>query len=79
VVIQKDEDFKVFSLKNEIEAERLVDTISQYAFKNKLKNLIVVPCSSKAQKKYVIGILNDNGFDKKIIYRKFTTYPRGES
>jgi hypothetical protein len=79
VVIQKDEDFKVFSLKNEIEAERLVDTISQYAFKNKLKNLIVVPCSSKAQKKYLIGILNDNGFDKKILYRKFTTYPRGES
>jgi hypothetical protein len=79
VVIQKDDDFKVFSLKNEDESERLVDSISTYAFKKKLKNLIVVPCSSKAQKKYLLGILNDHGFDKKILYRKYTTYPQDES
>jgi predicted transcriptional regulator with HTH domain len=76
IVIQKDDDFKMFSLKNEEESERLVDCLSNHFFKNKRTDLIVVPCSSKAQKKYLFNLLVDHGVDKKILYRKYTTYPR---
>lgn len=76
IVIQKDDIFKIFSLKNEEESERLVQSLSNYFFKNKRSDLIVVPCSSKAQKKYLFSLLVDNGIDKKILYRKYTTYPR---
>jgi predicted transcriptional regulator with HTH domain len=79
IVVQKDDVFSLFSLKNEMESERLVQSISSYFFKNKRTDLIVVPCSSKAQKKYLFNLLIDHGIDKKILYRKFTTYPRGES
>jgi hypothetical protein len=76
IVIQKDDDFKIFSLKNEEESERLVDSLSNYFFKNKRTDLIVVPCSSKSQKKYLFNLLVENGIDKNILYRKYTTYPR---
>jgi hypothetical protein len=76
IVIQKDDDFKIFSLKNEGESERLVDCLSNHFFKNKRTDLIIVPCSSKAQKKYLIELLVNNGINKKTLYRKFTTYPR---
>lgn len=76
IVIQKDDDFKLFSLKNETESERLVQCLSNHFFKNKRTDLIVVPCSSKAQKKYLFDLLTNHGIDKKILYRKYTTYPR---
>ena len=76
IVIQKDDDFKLFSLKNENESERLVQSLSNHFFKNRRMDLIVVPCSSKAQKKYLFNLLVDHGFEKKILYRKYTTYPR---
>lgn len=76
IVIQKDDDFKLFSLKNESESERLVQCLSNHFFKNKRTDLIVVPCSSKAQKKYLFDLLTNHGIDKKILYRKYTTYPR---
>lgn len=76
IVIQKDDDFKIFSLKNEYESERLVQCLSNHFFKNKRTDLIVVPCSSKAQKKYLFELLVNHGIDKKVLYRKYTTYPR---
>jgi len=33
---------------------------------------------SSAQKKYLYGILSDMGFDKKMLYRKSTTHPKGK-
>jgi predicted transcriptional regulator with HTH domain len=35
IVVQKDDVFSLFSLKNEMESERLVQSISSYFFKNK--------------------------------------------
>jgi len=33
---------------------------------------------SSAQRKYLYGILESNGFDKKVLYRKFTSLPQSK-
>jgi hypothetical protein len=76
VIVQKDELFSIFSLKSESESLRFIDSISKHFFKIKRTDCIFVNDTSSPQKKYLIKLLNENGVDKKILYRKFTTYPR---
>lgn len=76
IVVQKDETIKVFSLKNEMETIRFVDSISKHFFINKRNDCLFVSDTSTPQKKYLLELLENNGFDKKIFYRKFTTHPR---
>lgn len=75
-VIQKDEDTKLFSLKSEDETQRFIDCISKQFYKEGRKDCMFVKDTSTAQKKYLFSLLSDMGFDKKVLYRKFTTFPR---
>jgi predicted Fe-Mo cluster-binding NifX family protein len=75
IVIQKDVDLWLFSLKNENESKRFIDCLSSHFFKIKRGDCILVKDSSSAQKKYLFSLLEEKGIDKKILYRKFTTYP----
>ena len=75
IVVQKDEDIKLFSLKNEKESSRFIDCLSSYFFKIKRGDCIFIKDYSSPQRKYLYSLLESNGFDKKVLYRKFTTYP----
>jgi len=75
IVIQKDVDLWLFSVKNENESKRFIDCLSSHFFKIKKGDCILVKDSSSAQKKYLFDLLEERGIDKKILYRKFTTYP----
>ena len=75
IVVQKDEDIKLFSLKNEKESTRFIDCISSYFFKIKRGDCLFIKDYSSPQRKYLYSLLESNGFDKKVLYRKFTTYP----
>lgn len=75
-IIQKDEDIKLFSLKSELETERFIDCISKQFYKEGRKDCLFVKDTSTAQKKYLFSVLSEMGIDKKVLYRKFTTYPR---
>lgn len=74
IIVQKDNDYKLFSFKNVEESLRFVDCISSYFFRIKRGDCLFVKDVSTAQKKYLLGILEEKGFDKKMLYRKFTTY-----
>jgi hypothetical protein len=74
IIVQKDDDYKLFSFKNVEESLRFVDCISSYFFRIKRGDCLFVKDVSTAQKKYLLGILEEKGFDKKMLYRKFTTY-----
>jgi len=74
VIVQKDTDLWIFSLKNENESKRFIDCLSGYFFKIKRGDCIFVKDTSTAQKKYLFRLLSERGIDKKIFYRKFTTY-----
>jgi hypothetical protein len=76
VIIQNDNDFKIFSLKTEEESNRFLDFLTLYFMNNGKKDCLIVKDNSSAQKKYLLKLLSENGFDKKIFYRKSTTHPR---
>jgi len=75
IIIQNEEKIDLFSLKNPSESNRFLDSISSYFFKIKRGDCIFVKDVSSAQKKYLINLLSNAGYDKKMLYRKFTTYP----
>ena len=75
IVVQKDEDIKLFSLKNEKESSRFIDCLSSYFFRIKRGDCLFIKDYSSPQRKYLYSLLESNGFDKKVLYRKFTTYP----
>ena len=75
IVIQKDEDIKLFSLKNEKESSRFIDCLSSHFFKIKRGDCLFIKDYSSPQRKYLYNLLESNGYDKKVLYRKFTTYP----
>jgi hypothetical protein len=79
IILQEDESINLFSLKNEIECGRFIDSISSHFFKIKRGDCLFIKDYSSAQRKYLYNLLESNGIDKKILYRKFTTYPRVHS
>jgi hypothetical protein len=76
VIIQKDESVNLFSLKSIDECERFIDCLSTHFYQQKRKDCLFIKDSSSPQRKYLINLLSDMGFDKKMLYRQFTTYPR---
>lgn len=76
VVVQQEEKFYLFTLKNEQESSRFVDSLSFYFFKIKRGDCLFVKDYSSAQRKYLYGILESNGFSKSVLYRKFTSLPQ---
>lgn len=78
LIVQKDDDVKLFSLKNEDDCLRFVESISSHFMKTRRTDCLFVKDDSTPQRKYLLELLSKNGFDKKILYRKFTTFPRRE-
>lgn len=76
IIVQDDENYYLFSLKSEEETHRFIDCLSGYFFKIRRGDCIFVKDTSSAQRKYLLSILESKGFDKKLLYRKFTTHPR---
>ena len=76
IILQKDEEIDLFSLKNESECSRFVDCLSSYFFKIKRGDCLFIKDYSSPQRKYLYDLLESNGFDKKVLYRKYTTYPK---
>ena len=75
IILQKDENINIFSLKSESEAFRFISVLSNFFQKNKRNDCLFIKDTSTAQRKYLYELLVNNGFDKKIFYRKFTTHP----
>lgn len=76
VVFQNDDKINLISLKNENEVSRLLDFLTFKFMIEKRKDCLIVKDNSSAQRKYLIGVLEKYGFDKKTLYRKSTTHPR---
>lgn len=76
VIVQNEDSFHLFSVKNESESVRFVDCIRKHFFESTRTDCIFVTDTSTPQKKYLIDLLSKNGFDKKLLYRKYTTHPR---
>jgi len=78
IVVQQEEKFYLFTLKSEKESSRFIDCLSSYFFKTKRGDCLFVKDYSSAQRKYLYGILESNGFSKQVLYRKFTSLPQSK-
>ena len=76
IVYQNDEKINLFSLKSEDECLRFIDSLSSHIYSEGRKDCMFVSDTSTPQKKYLFNLLSENGFDKKVLYRKYTTFPR---
>lgn len=78
IIVQEEENISLFTLKNESEASRFVDCLSNHFWKIKRGDCLFVKDFSKPQKKYLYQLLENKGYDKSFLYRKFTSLPRQE-
>lgn len=76
IIVQEDDKVFLFTLKNENESSRFIDCLSSYFFRIKRGDCLFVKDFSKPQKKYLYEVLENKGFDKSVLYRKFTSLPR---
>lgn len=76
IILQNDVNFNLFSLKNESEAIRFLDSLISYLSYTNNKSTMIITDTSAKQKKYLYELLIQNGFDSALLYRKFTTQPR---
>ncbi len=74
LIIQIDESINVFSLKNIDESKRLMSTIQEYMVDSKRADGLFVKDTDTIHRKYLYGLLEKNGFDKKKFYRQSTTF-----
>jgi hypothetical protein len=74
VAVQNDNDVKLFSLKDEDESRRFLESLDDYLIDNGRGDSIIVIETSKPQKKYLYEILSEMGFSKQSLYRRSTTY-----
>lgn len=75
VVVQDDDKFSLFTLKSEFESLRFIECLSSHFHKIKRGDCLFIKDSSTPQRKYLYSLLESKGFDKKILYRKFTSLP----
>jgi hypothetical protein len=74
IVIQQDDNFSIFSTKNTEESHRLVDSLTKHFINIGRSDFIFVKDIDSAQRAYLYKILDEKGFDKKMLYRTKTTY-----
>ena len=73
MVVQDDDNYFLFSLKNESDCERCLTIIEGSVEK---KNFIIVRDFTSPQRKYMYDLLVGKGFDIDFLYRTTTTHPR---
>jgi hypothetical protein len=76
LVIQNNENFYLFSLKNIDDSHRLLETMESYYRETSRGDAIFVKDVSTAQRKWMYDILIKKGFDKQKLYRQTTTFSK---
>jgi hypothetical protein len=75
IVVQNDNVFNLFTLKNDYDSSRFIDRISDFFIEQKRFDCMFVKDYSNAQRKYLYNILVENGFSKSYLQRQTTTHP----
>jgi len=76
IIVQKDDDYNLFTFKTEMDADRFIDCLSQYFINNERGDCILVKDVSTIQRKYLYNILVDKGYPKRYLTRLSTTHPK---
>ena len=74
----KSDGLKMLSVLNNkilVQNDDTLNLFSCYFFKTKRGDCLFIKDYSTPQRKYLYSLLESKGYDKKVLYRKFTTYP----
>jgi hypothetical protein len=74
IVVQNEDNVDLFTMKNELDAQRLIENLTQRFIKLKRGDCMFVLDVSSPQRKYLYKLLIDKGYDVNYLYRKETTY-----
>jgi hypothetical protein len=72
IVLQNDTKFYLFSLKDEDEALRFLDSLTIYLNNTNNSSCMILKSRSNTQKKYLYDLLIKNGFEASVLYRQVT-------
>ena len=72
LIIQNDNDFRLFSLKNVDDCSRLLNIIKSIFVNGGRTDCLFVPDSSTTQRKQLYNLLEGYGFDRKFLYKQYT-------
>jgi hypothetical protein len=75
VVVQNDDDYKLFTFKNDYDSSRFLDNLSENFMSSKRTDCMFVKDFSTQQRKYLYQILSEKGFPKSYLLRHSTTHP----
>lgn len=74
IILQRDDNYFLFSCKDESESLRFLESISKIMLSDGRNDIMVVLDVSVPQKKYIYKNLIEQGYDIKMLYRKKTTH-----
>jgi hypothetical protein len=76
VIVQIDENYKLFTFKNDSDSNRFLDELGQYLRKINKNDCILVKDYSTIHRKYLYDILVKQGFPRSYLQRHSTTHPK---
>lgn len=76
IIIQNDDKFDLFSLKNLEESERLMSIMEDYFKSTSRMDCLFVRDTSTTHRKWMYELLEKKGFDRKLLYRQTTTFSK---
>ena len=74
IVVQIDNEYKLFTLKNLEDSSRFIDCLIEYFIENNRADALFVKDYSTVQRKYLYEILTEKGFPKSYLFRHSTTH-----
>jgi hypothetical protein len=74
IIVQNEEFINLFTLKNESDAHRLIENLTERFVRLKRGDCMFVLDISSPQRKYLYTFLKEKGFNLDYLYRKETTY-----
>ena len=74
IIVQNEEVINLFTLKNESDAHRLIENLTERFVRLKRGDFMFVLDISSPQRKYLYTLLKEKGFNLDYLYRKETTY-----
>lgn len=75
IIVQVDDVFNLFTLKNQYDSDRFMDSLNELFIKEKRTDCLLVKDVSTPQRKYLYEILVGLGFNKKYLLRHSTAHP----
>ena len=75
IIIQNDDNFKLFTFKNNDDGIRFIDNLSSHFINEKRYDCMFVKDYTTSQRKYLYDLLVEHGFSKNYLIRHSTTHP----